>query len=271
MIIEKTIDLIHQIYRNYKISKPTISKVVLGLGYSCVELLPYGYEPILGVAYTLPSLITSQTCSKIDFAGNLTDRKAIELLEWAKETPSIKKVIGIAVMNALSQHILKIKNPYVKINENLIDYLKLDEKKKVLFIGSILPLIKSVLEFTKNIIVVEKSHAKPNKSKNVDFKSDLAQLNEVDYNCDVLICTGTTLINDTIFSILDKFRKKSRFIALIGPTASMIPDILFDYGVDLVGGMTFQDTKSAIKVIQEGGGTRLFKKYGKKFNFINNN
>ena len=49
----------------------------------------------------------------------------------------------------------------------------------------------------------------------------------------------------------------------------MIPDILFDYGVDIVGGMKIFDTKSTLQVLQEGGGTTLFKQYGKNYLLIN--
>jgi uncharacterized protein (DUF4213/DUF364 family) len=48
----------------------------------------------------------------------------------------------------------------------------------------------------------------------------------------------------------------------------MIPDILFDHGVDIVGGMEVLDSKSTIQVLQEGGGTKYFKKFGKKYNLI---
>ena len=85
---------------------------------------------------------------------------------------------------------------------------------------------------------------------------------------DILFCTGTTLINDTLENILEKYKRKARKIILIGPTASMIPDILFDYGVDIVGGIEIFDSETTIRVLQEGGGTKLFKKYGKKYNLL---
>ena len=64
------------------------------------------------------------------------------------------------------------------------------------------------------------------------------------------------------------FRKQAKLIVLIGHTISFLPDILFDKGVDIVGGMNMIDSESTIKVLQEGGGTKLFKKYGRKYNFV---
>jgi uncharacterized protein (DUF4213/DUF364 family) len=48
----------------------------------------------------------------------------------------------------------------------------------------------------------------------------------------------------------------------------MIPDILFDNAVDIVGGMEIFDSKATLQVLQEGGGTKIFKQYGKKYNLI---
>jgi uncharacterized protein (DUF4213/DUF364 family) len=104
--------------------------------------------------------------------------------------------------------------------------------------------------------------------KTFKFKASLDQLEKEEIPTDILFCTGTTLINNSLESILERFKKKARKIVLIGPTASMIPDILFDYGVDIVGGMEIYNLEAALQVIQEGGGTMLFKKYGKKYNLM---
>ena len=68
--------------------------------------------------------------------------------------------------------------------------------------------------------------------------------------------------------ILELFRNKARKIILIGPSASMIPDVLFENGVNIVGGMEIIDSEAILRVLQEGGGTKLFKQYGKKYNLI---
>jgi uncharacterized protein (DUF4213/DUF364 family) len=48
----------------------------------------------------------------------------------------------------------------------------------------------------------------------------------------------------------------------------MLPDILFDFGVDIVAGMKIFDTDMTLKVLQEGGGTKIFKKYGTKYSLL---
>jgi hypothetical protein len=53
MIIEKTVELVKKIYKYHKIVAPKVTKVVIGLGYTGVEVSAYCYEPFLGLAYTL--------------------------------------------------------------------------------------------------------------------------------------------------------------------------------------------------------------------------
>ena len=95
MILEKTIKLIKQIYQESEIVPPKLTKVVVGLGYTGVEISTPALKPILGLASTLSSIIKATDCSKIEFAGNITTRNLSELLNWAYEPPSLKKIIGI--------------------------------------------------------------------------------------------------------------------------------------------------------------------------------
>ena len=268
MIIEKTVELINQIYKTHKIIPPKVTKVVVGLGYTCVEVSVYAYEPFLGLASTLQSIITKTECSKINFAGELTNYSINELLNWSYKAPSLKKIIGIATLNGVSQHILKILNPYQKFEGNLLDLLNINENTTVTFIGLIKPLIREISKFSRLITIIEDTLSISPELKQFKFRHDINQLDVNELKTDVLFCTGTTIINNTLESILEKFKRRAQKIILIGPTASMIPDILFDYGVDIVSGMEIFNSKTAMKVVQEGGGTKYFKKYGKKYNLI---
>ena len=121
---------------------------------------------------------------------------------------------------------------------------------------------------TKNIAIVEENQKNIYFGDNFKIKRSIDELNEKELDPDVLFCTGTTLINNSLEEILHVFKKTANYIILIGPTASMIPDVLFDNGIDIVGGMKIFNTKATLKIIQEGGGTKLFKNYGKKYNYI---
>lgn len=269
MILEKTLELILQIYNYHKILPPKVNKVVIGLGYTGVELTAYAYDPFLGVAQTLPSLIRNFDCTKINFAGKLTDRSFTEIINWSLKPPGIKKIIGIAALNAASQHILAVRNPYKELKEDLITYLGINSKTRINFIGFIGPLIEKVSSITNFITILDDNPLIKSFSSTFNVKSNINQLNEEELDIDILFCSGTSIINNSLEDIISLFKKKVQYFVLIGPTISFIPDILFDYGIDIVGGMTILNSEATLRIIQEGGGTRLFKKYGKKYNYIN--
>jgi uncharacterized protein (DUF4213/DUF364 family) len=69
---------------------------------------------------------------------------------------------------------------------------------------------------------------------------------------DVLIITGVTLVNHTLESILEAARPDAE-IAVIGPTASLLPDALFARGVRVVGGVWVKKPDQLLDVLAAGG------------------
>ncbi len=268
MILETTVELVLDIYKYRKILPPKVSKVILGLGYTGVELISYAYDPFLGLASTLPNIMQSTNCTKIDFAGSLTDKSFKELMSWSYQPPSLEKIIGIATLNAASQHILAIKNPYKEIKEDLLDFLKISKETRIIFIGFMKPMIRNILIKTRSISIIDDNPVIKRIYHGIPILNDIDDLKESELETDILFCTGTSLINDTIENVLSVFRHNAKVIVVVGPSVSFLPDILFDNGVNIVGGLNIIDSESTIKVLQEGGGTKIFKRYGKKYNFI---
>ena len=234
MILEKTVELIKQIYKDNQISLPKVSKVVIGLGYTGVEVSIPEFKPSLGLASTLSSVITGFDCSKLEFAGALTKKPLLELLEWSYEPPGLKKIVGIAAINGVSQHILRIKNSYTRLPGNLIKSLNINQDTKITVIGFMKPLIRELSRVTQKISLVEDTFSVSSEFSKLDYRKNIDGLENEEISTDILFCTGTTFINNTIERILELFYKKSKKIIIIGPSASMIPDILFDQGVDIV-------------------------------------
>ncbi len=269
MIFERTVEYIEQIFHTNEITPPNITNVVIGLGYTGVEVSSLGEQSSLGLASTLPNLIDSEECNKINFAGSLTTKKLSELLKWTYLSPSLKKIIGIAALNAVSQHILKIQNPYFKLEGELLKYLEINQNTKITVIGLMKPLIRDLSKKTILITLIEDRKTLTQEFNKFEFHPRITELKKEDISTDILFCTGTALINNTIEQILDLFRGIARKIIVMGPSVGLLPDILFEYGVDIVGGMEIFDTKATLKVLQEGGGTKIFKKFGKKYNLLN--
>ena len=269
MILKRTVEIIDKKLFADKKVHANISQVVIGVGYTGVEL-NINKNSFLGVSYTLPEVLANKECSKIDFAGSLTEKSVDELLEWSLKPPSIKKIVGVATINAISQYVLQTDDSYTFLEEDFFNYLKIGKKTTVTFIGLIKPMIRRISDITKNITVIEKDLEPSSFFEQFTLVHNIRELKKEEIETDILICTGTALINGTIEHILEVYKEDADFIAIMGPTASILPDTLFKEGADLLGGMYFNDSAASLKVIQEGGGTRFFKKYGKKYNVIPN-
>lgn len=86
---------------------------------------------------------------------------------------------------------------------------------------------------------------------------------EVLPEADVVLITGSTLVNKSIDSLLE-LCEDSREVILIGPTASLVPDPLFNRGITAEMGIQVSDTDAMLKVVSEGGGTRQLFRVTKK-------
>jgi uncharacterized protein (DUF4213/DUF364 family) len=86
---------------------------------------------------------------------------------------------------------------------------------------------------------------------------------------DVAILTGTAIVNQSIDSILRHLNNKKR-AAIIGPTASMIPNAFFRRGVSIMAGVRITDPERMAPVLKQGGSAfHLFKDCCEKIAFLN--
>ena len=73
---------------------------------------------------------------------------------------------------------------------------------------------------------------------------------------DVVGLTGTAFTNHTIERLLALC--KDKFVVMVGPTSPLSP-VLFDYGVDVIGGSMVINTQKTINSITEGATFRQVK------------
>ncbi|MEM2056886.1 MAG: DUF364 domain-containing protein [Thermoproteota archaeon] len=87
-------------------------------------------------------------------------------------------------------------------------------------------------------------------------------------NASVAIITGSAFVNKTIERLLE-LSSNTREVLVVGPTASMLPDLLFKRGVTAVGGIRITDVEKMLRVVSEAGGTRaLLKTCAEKYTIL---
>jgi uncharacterized protein (DUF4213/DUF364 family) len=233
-----------------EIDKIYVKRVILGLGYTGVELIT-GH---VGVCYTFGCEITPDCCQIWRRAGTLAGKLAMEIAELSRSWDLSESVVGVAALNALSQlAIERNKERYVIVEGDLIDHVEIRKDDTVVLVGNIHPFVPKIKEKTEKLYILEKNPRlrKPNVLPDVAAE-------EVLPHADIVIITGTTLANGTIDRLLE-LSKDAREIGLVGPTAGVFPDPLFKHGVTLIGGIKITDGEKIMQIISEGGGTPNFK------------
>ncbi len=77
---------------------------------------------------------------------------------------------------------------------------------------------------------------------------------------DIVVISGTTLLNRTLPGILALCRKDSVRM-LLGPTTPL-SEVLFDYGIDILAGSLVTDRDTVLRSVSEGASFRQIKKKG---------
>ena len=86
---------------------------------------------------------------------------------------------------------------------------------------------------------------------------------------DAAILTGTAIVNHSMDSILSHIKNVKR-TAIIGPTASMIPDAFFRRGISVMAGVRISDPEKMTNILKQGGSAyHLLRECCEKIAFVN--
>ena len=168
-------------------------------------------------------------------------------LKFGKSNDPIKNMIGLAAINNICQHILKITDYNLDFTTDSLGLLSISKKDKVGMVGLFNPLLKIIEESGAELVVIEKKEKLIKQHPNLNITLDPSRLRA----CNKILCTASTILNNTLDEVISNCQTGSK-ISVIGPTAGFFPDPLFKRGVDVVGG-TFINA-----------GEQFFKKLRKK-------
>jgi uncharacterized protein (DUF4213/DUF364 family) len=245
----------------------TVERVVIGLFFTGVKL-GNGHG---GVCYTPIKTIPEAVCCPssaraMPTPGRLRGRNAVQLAEESLKGSPLQRAVGIAIINALSNHCLaqgQTPGYAVKSGVDPLDELPLAEDAFVVVVGALVPYLRMLKTRGKPFCVLEQDPAtlKPDE---MPFFTPAEQAPEKVPQADILITTGTTLINGTLEGLLMAARPDAK-IVVVGPTASMLPDAFFRRGVYAVGGVRVIDPDPLLDILSEGGsGYHFFGKAAEK-------
>lgn len=166
------------------------------------------------------------------------------ILDWTDSYQGIERSFGVAALNG------SIPLPERVFLGNALELaVNCGKNKNVAMIGHF-PHVEDFRKNAKNFWVLEKRPQEGDVPAE-EYVNILPQ-------SDVVIATGVTCLNDTIEGLLAVKKPGSVFI-IVGPSVPLSP-VLFDYGVDVIGGAFCEDEEDVYRKILQGASPRSVKK-----------
>jgi uncharacterized protein (DUF4213/DUF364 family) len=253
-ILQETAQLIKQ-KLGIDFEKLTVERIAVGLFFTGAKLS----NGAGGVSYTPVKDIPQAVCCPSS-AGRIFDpvkingMKAAAVLAALPSDEPIKAAIAIATLNALSAICWERglnDNYHIQMNTDAVDVVRMPAESSVAVIGAFVPILRKLKTRGGRWWVIEQD-PQTLKSDEMDHFIPADRSDETIAAADVLIITGVTLVNHTLEPILKAARPDAE-IAVVGPTASMLPDALFERGARVVGGVWVKKPDELLDVLAAGG------------------
>lgn len=233
----------------------TVERAAIGLFFTGVKLA----NGIAGACATPIKTIPEAVCCPssamaMPFPGKLRGRPAFDLAQEALGDNGIRRAVGIAAMNALADTCWR-RRPHpeteLRFGVDAFDAAEIRPGEQVVVVGAFVPFLRELKRRRQPYLVLEQDPATL-KPEELPFFRPAQEADTVVPTADVLLITGTTLINDTLEHLLALAKPAAR-IAMVGPTVSLLPDAFLRRGADILGTVRITAPDEFLDLLAEGG------------------
>jgi len=258
-------ELINDIKRSGIIRRENLSlkEIAVGVFYSGVKLS----DGSVGVCCTCAGdlLIEGHRKAITDEIPDLIrihKRPIEDLMEYAGDPILLKSVIGVALLNALSDALFREKrNKYRIINGDCLPLLNIRDDDAVTMIGALPSYIKKLKDRVKRLTVIDNNpHLDECEGCPVIRGKDTYQAIS---DSSVLILTAVTYVNGTFDELMDLASPGCR-TAIVGPSVGPYPEPFFRRGINVVGSIDITHPEELFAIVGRGGSIADFRKYAGK-------
>ncbi len=179
----------------------------------------------------------------VSHLGDIESLSLKEILDWTDSVQGIERSFAIAALNGS----IPLADRYFQGNALKLT-AELAKGKKVAMIGHF-PHMDEIKAGSTEFYCLEK------RPKEGDYPAE--EYVNILPECDVVAATGVTCLNDTIEGLLSVKKPGSVFI-VVGPSVPLSP-VLFDYGVDIIGGAFVENEYDVYRKILQGASPRSIK------------
>ena len=183
--------------------------------------------------------------------ADLAARDALDVARLFAEPDDMSRSIGLAAINAISQSLMGRAGFVPPAARDSLGGRPLQPGDHLGLVGYFPSIVRHARARGIAVTVIERKHHLLREEDGIAIVTDPARLAD----CNAIICTAATLINDSIDDVVSWCRHAAH-VALIGPSASFLPDPLFKRGFAAVGGTRVIDAAAAVRSQQDGAGLR---------------
>lgn len=243
-----------------RIENITVERVVFGLFFSGVKLST-GHG---GLCFTpvkeMPEAVCCPSSAMVmPLSGKLSGVGLKQYLDDIFCDNVLRRTLGIAALNALSNYIWELeengeleKSSYRPImSVDAFDEIDVTKYDKTVVVGALIPMLKKLIANGNDFKILEQD-PRTLKEREMPFYAPAEDADKYVPDADLLVITGVTVLNGTLSHILE-IAKDDATILVTGSTASMIPDVFFEKGVTMTGGIVVTDADELLDVISEAG------------------
>jgi uncharacterized protein (DUF4213/DUF364 family) len=253
-ILGDTIAMIDAIFGS-ALDEITIERVVVGLFFTGVKLS----NGTAGTSATPIKSIPEAVCCPssalaMPFPGKLRGRRAADLAREALSGHGIRRAVGIATVNALADCCWRRRpHPDIEVCHGIdaFDATDIRHGDNVVVVGAFVPFLKELKRRGQGFLVLEQDPATL-KADELPFFRPAEQAAEILPDADVVLITGSTLVNNTLESLLALARPEAR-VTVVGPTVGMLPDAFLARGADVLGCVRITEPDAFLDLLAEGG------------------
>ena len=244
-----------------------VERAVIGLFFTGVKLTTGHAGACATPIKTIPEAVCCPSSAMaIPFPGKLKGKPARDAMTEAFSDHGIRRGVGIAAVNALAELCWERRpNPAVELLRG-VDAFEANifrPNDLTVVVGAFVPFLKELKRRNQPFLVLERD---PDtlKAEEMPFFRPAEMAREVVPQADVLLVTGTTLLNDTLEELLSWARPEA-WVTVVGPTVGLLPDAFLARGADYLGGVTITDPDAFLELLAEGGsGYHLFGRVAEK-------
>jgi uncharacterized protein (DUF4213/DUF364 family) len=253
-ILAETIAGIEQILGD-DLDRIEIERATVGLFFTGVKLSTGAAGACATPLRSIPEAVCCPSSAMaMPFPGKLRGRPVRDVLKETAAASGIRRAIGIAALNALAE-MCWTRRPSLDVElrtgVDAYDAADIRPGEHVVVVGAFVPFLKSLKRAKQRFTVLELDAATLKPDELAYFRP-ADQADQVVPSADVLLVTGTTLVNDTLEHLLALCRPTAR-VVVVGPTVGLLPDAFLRRGVDVLGGIRITEPDAFLDVLAEGG------------------